>query len=332
MSVNIYDKTNDELKLVAGGTLYADSPVGSIVPYGGTTAPKGWLLCQGQAVSRNTYAELFEVIGTAFGTGNGSTTFNVPDLRETAPVGSGTRGDGVASHDTYTVGQFKDDQLQNHTHTTASTGSFSQKYTASAGDMGAGDILTLTGRWDSSATNPYTVTKAISVSGTSGNPTTGRHGAVTRGKRLGVNYIIKAKQIGVPADIENNINEAVKDSNAYTNRYINNVRAFITSSQTISFTSSFTGLLKVYAHKMGSGNTIRLKVNNIEIDQFSCFSTDSSGADLPWITTGNGLDAVLSAHIKKGDSILIDSDRSVAASVNSWYVYSYLIQYNSFAQ
>ena len=115
MSVNIYDKTNDELKLVAGGTLYADSPVGSIVPYGGTSAPKGWLLCQGQAVSRNTYAELFEVIGTAFGTGNGSTTFNVPDLRETAPVGSGTRGDGVTSHDTYTVGQFKDDQLQNHT-------------------------------------------------------------------------------------------------------------------------------------------------------------------------------------------------------------------------
>lgn len=45
MSVNIYDKTNDELKAIAGGTLYADSPVGSILPYGGTTAPNGWLLC-----------------------------------------------------------------------------------------------------------------------------------------------------------------------------------------------------------------------------------------------------------------------------------------------
>lgn len=89
MSVNIYDKTNDELKAIAGGTLYADAPVGSILPYGGTTAPNGWLLCQGQPISRAIYSELFAVIGTAFGAGDSSTTFNVPDLRETVPVGVG---------------------------------------------------------------------------------------------------------------------------------------------------------------------------------------------------------------------------------------------------
>ena len=48
---------------------------------GGTTAPDGWLLCQGQAISRTTYAALFAVTGTEFGTGNGSSTFNIPDIR-----------------------------------------------------------------------------------------------------------------------------------------------------------------------------------------------------------------------------------------------------------
>jgi hypothetical protein len=47
MSVNVYDKTNNELNLIAGGTLYADNPIGSVVPYGGANAPSGWLLCQG---------------------------------------------------------------------------------------------------------------------------------------------------------------------------------------------------------------------------------------------------------------------------------------------
>ena len=53
-------------------------PVGTVLDYAGATAPAGFLLCQGQAVSRTTYSALFNVIGVAFGSGNGSTTFNVP--------------------------------------------------------------------------------------------------------------------------------------------------------------------------------------------------------------------------------------------------------------
>lgn len=49
--------------------------------------PEGWLLCYGQAVSRTTYEALFRIIGTTYGAGNGSTTFNVPDLRGAAPIG-----------------------------------------------------------------------------------------------------------------------------------------------------------------------------------------------------------------------------------------------------
>ncbi|MFN8282155.1 MAG: phage tail protein [Chitinophagales bacterium] len=70
-------------------------PVGFIGPYAGKTVPKGWLLCDGSAVSRITYAELFTAIDTAWGHGDGSSTFNLPDLR-----GRFLRGvDGAASND-----------------------------------------------------------------------------------------------------------------------------------------------------------------------------------------------------------------------------------------
>ena len=56
-------------------------PVGMVVPYAGNTAPSGWLLCSNVAVSRTTYSALFAVIGTTYGSGDGITTFNLPDLR-----------------------------------------------------------------------------------------------------------------------------------------------------------------------------------------------------------------------------------------------------------
>ena len=62
-------------------------PIGSIIEYGGTTAPEGWLLCDGSAVSRTTYASLFSTIGTSFGTGDGSTTFNIPNKKGKVGVG-----------------------------------------------------------------------------------------------------------------------------------------------------------------------------------------------------------------------------------------------------
>ena len=68
------------------------SPVGSIIAYGGTTPPEGYLLCNGQAVSRTVYATLFQAIGTAYGTGDGSTTFNVPNLIDRFVEGSENPG------------------------------------------------------------------------------------------------------------------------------------------------------------------------------------------------------------------------------------------------
>jgi microcystin-dependent protein len=71
------------------GTVSA-APVGAVLAFINNTPPTGWLLCDGSAVLRATYSALFTLIGTAYGAGDGSTTFNVPDLRGRVPVGKGS--------------------------------------------------------------------------------------------------------------------------------------------------------------------------------------------------------------------------------------------------
>ncbi len=71
-------------------------PAGVVQAYGGTVAPSGWLMCDGAAVSRTTYAGLFGAVATIYGAGDGSTTFNVPDMRGRAVVGAGA-GTGLTS-------------------------------------------------------------------------------------------------------------------------------------------------------------------------------------------------------------------------------------------
>lgn len=64
-------------------------PIGQITPFGSATMPTKWIKCDGAAISRATYADLFAIIGTNYGVGNGTTTFNLPDLRSRSPYGVG---------------------------------------------------------------------------------------------------------------------------------------------------------------------------------------------------------------------------------------------------
>ena len=79
----VTDNNMNEIK----NAVNTNTPVGSISLFAGTTAPNGWLICDGSAVSRTTYANLFSVIGTTYGSGDGSTTFNIPNLKGKVPVG-----------------------------------------------------------------------------------------------------------------------------------------------------------------------------------------------------------------------------------------------------
>ena len=111
------DISSEVLNNVPTGKLV---PTGTVIDYAGNGAPSGYLLCDGSAVNRTTYASLFNVIGTTFGNGDGSTTFNVPDIRGRVSVGSG-QGSGLTSRSLSAKGgletvQLSISQMPAHTH------------------------------------------------------------------------------------------------------------------------------------------------------------------------------------------------------------------------
>lgn len=117
--------TNAEVSGLSGGG--AALPVGAVVPFVGASLPTNMLLCDGSAVSRTTYSSLFAIIGTSFGVGDGSTTFNLPNFRTNASI---PIGKDSSVTDINTLG--KSGGAFNHTHTsTAHVHSFTHSH-----DMG----------------------------------------------------------------------------------------------------------------------------------------------------------------------------------------------------
>jgi len=78
-------------------TVSQGMPIAAIIDYAGGTAPSGWMFCYGQALSRTAYAALFAAIGTQYGAGDGSTTFNLPDIRGRVTAGRDTMGGTTAN-------------------------------------------------------------------------------------------------------------------------------------------------------------------------------------------------------------------------------------------
>lgn len=148
-------------------------PTGAVFPFAGITAPEGFLLCDGSEVSRVTYAKLFGVIGEIYGKGDGSTTFNLPNYRETVLVGAGgSSRKEIRAHDVYEVGEFKDDQMQGHRHSI-------QMFQYKQGTKGpSGNYFDYNSSDTSGPIND----------GVNGEP---RIGSTTHGKQVGVNYVIK---------------------------------------------------------------------------------------------------------------------------------------------
>ena len=92
-TADIADNAITAAKLASGAAFVS----GMVMTHAGTTAPSGWVLCYGQAISRTTYADLFTAIGTTYGSGDGSTTFNVPDLRGRVVAGQDDMGGASAN-------------------------------------------------------------------------------------------------------------------------------------------------------------------------------------------------------------------------------------------
>jgi microcystin-dependent protein len=144
--------------LLVGGVLRANGavPAGAIQDFGMPTAPTGWLACDGQAVSRTTYADLFAAISTTWGAGDGSTTFNVPDLRDRFRRHKGASFSGP-------VGTVQNPQNLTHTHTGGGTTSavsndHTHTYSGTTGSMNRSNPHS----------HPYVGASAVTAAPTSG--------------------------------------------------------------------------------------------------------------------------------------------------------------------
>src|SRR5579872_3849736 len=158
-------------------------PSGVVAPFAGSSAPAGWLLCYGQAVSRTTYAALFTAIGTTFGSGDGSTTFNLPDLRGRAAFGVDNMGGAAANRITTGGSGISGSALgavggaEIVTLTVAQMPSHNHSYTQPSGTSTAGGSCQL---------SPFTSTASANTGSTGGG---GAHNNMPPAIML--NYIIK---------------------------------------------------------------------------------------------------------------------------------------------
>lgn len=170
-------------------------PSGMVQPFVGTTAPAGFLSCDGSVVSRTTYSELFSVIGTSHGEGDGSTTFHLPDYRgrflrgmddgatrdpdagtRTAPNTGGNVGDAI--------GSVQDGENKSHRHFSVDSGSTGGGVALNSGNsmVTAGSVSSNSGNYSLRAAN----TSEPTISRTSINGV-----GETRPTNINVNYIIK---------------------------------------------------------------------------------------------------------------------------------------------
>lgn len=111
------------MSIVTGQTIATSDFRGMIFPYAGSSVPIGFLLCDGSAVSRTTYADLFTLISTTYGSGDGSTTFNVPNLKGRFPLGyAGTAPTKVFTFSSRSGNTITITGSDNHAHNELQTG------------------------------------------------------------------------------------------------------------------------------------------------------------------------------------------------------------------
>jgi len=182
-------------------------PTGTVQAFAGSTAPIGYLLCNGAAVSRTTYSKLFSVIGTTYGAGNGTTTFNVPDLRGEFIRGlDAGRGVDIGR----TLGSSQGDLFRSHTHSGSTTADGGHTHTGSTSVAGAhqhggvavpgrqlidGDDVpfreAVSGSTDVAGNHSHSLTINAAGSHTHSLSINSTGGVETRPRNVAMNFIIK---------------------------------------------------------------------------------------------------------------------------------------------
>lgn len=153
-------------------------PAGTILTFAGAVAPSGWGICDGSAYSRGAYPKLFNAIGTTWGAGNGTSTFNIPDLRAATIRGAGESA--IFAHNvSLSLGEVIDDTLQGHLHKPYNNINSLVHFISTGGNIGPAGGTSLLG---------YTTTGDVTTSSPYG---TARVGSETTGKARAVHFIIR---------------------------------------------------------------------------------------------------------------------------------------------
>ena len=286
-----YKNNNETLEPIAGATFYADNPIGTILAFGGSDIPVGWHLCDGTAVSRTAYAELFAIIGTTFGVGDGSTTFNLPDLQGEFLRGAGTnshsgQGDGGA------VGEHQDATV--HVGVNASSDYMAMSiYPTAIPNNADSELSTSIGR--------------LLVAKTTNDSNGGTF--TSRPTNTSVNYIIKMKPVMFPSDVLSQIGDALSYSTAEKltgGRWIDGKPIY---QKTIDCGALPNNTLKRVAHGISNIDAI-IKVSG------SAYNDNHNGFSIPIAENNSNYSIYVD---KDGDDIRIQTaaDRS---SVNHSYI------------
>ena len=169
----------------AWGEIANGVPAGSVFTFASTTVPSGYLECNGAAVSRSTYATLFAAISTTFGVGDGSSTFNLPDLRGQFVRGWANNATGTGD-DGRSFASSQSDQNKTHGHTASVTDPGHRHVTKGHGTQDdGGSNLTGSTSGGTSSTSMNDANTGISVSVASDG------GAEVRVKNIALMYVIK---------------------------------------------------------------------------------------------------------------------------------------------
>ena len=152
--IQVLNYSNDTLYLSSSNFVVVPSssgntgvPVGTIMLYAGNSIPTGWILCDGSAISRSTYSTLFTALGTSWGQGDNSTTFNLPDMRgrfargvdagaDNDPDASGRTALHTGGNTGDNVGSYQSDEIKSHGHLITSGGGFGNTSLRRNGDGG----------------------------------------------------------------------------------------------------------------------------------------------------------------------------------------------------
>lgn len=180
--IQTYRSTGAQFKSFLASLL---CPTGAVSAFAGSSAPSGWLLCDGSAISRTTYSDLFGVIGTTYGVGDGTTTFNIPDLRGIFVRGVGSQTISAKSF-SGTLAAKSADQFQTHGHSiTDPTHAHTGKGHVGVSGGPTYDVIETSGVNGASAAI-YGSATGITV----GAPNSGLTGSETYPANIGLNYMI----------------------------------------------------------------------------------------------------------------------------------------------